>query len=198
MATTSFFTALVEPLLTRTRVKNYELALGIFVLPGMALVVGNVSWTMRVGFMVGVVGALLAAIFSALNKKVVDKDPPPPLAMSFVELFAAFVVTSIALPVMLLNQPSLQVLPQGWDWIWLAVLSGVCTLLPYYLTLKAMRYLSAFTANLIINLEPVYGVLLAALFFREDKEMNTAFYFGVLIILLAVFSHPFLRKRFDK
>ncbi len=198
MATTSFFTALVEPLFTRTRVKNYELALGIFVLPGMALVVGNVSWTMRLGFMIGVVGALLAAIFSALNKKIVDRDPPPPLAMSFVELFAAFVVTSVALPLLLLYQPELQVRPLGWDWVWLAVLSGVCTLLPYYLTLKAMRHLSAFTANLTINLEPVYGVLLATLLFREDKEMSPEFYFGVLIILLAVFSYPFLRERFEK
>jgi len=198
MATTSFFAALTEPLIMRTKVKGYELALGIFVLPGMALVVGNIDWTMRLGFAVGILGALLAATFSTLNKVVVDNNPPPPLAMSFVELFAALCITSAALPVVLVWQPGLSIQPQGLDWLWLSVLSGVCTLLPYYLTLLAMRHLSVFATNLTINLEPVYGVLLAALFFREDKEMSPGFYFGVLIILLAVFGHPFLKKIFDK
>lgn len=198
MAMTSFFAALIEPLLMRTRIKGYELALGIFVLPGVALLVGNIDWTMRLGFAVGVLGALLAAIFSTLNKRVLDREPPPPLAMSFVELFAAVVVTSAALPFMLWQQPDTQVLPLGWDWLWLLVLAGLCTLLPYYLTLQAMRHLSAFTTNLTINLEPVYGVVLAALVFREDREMRPEFYFGVLIILIAVFSHPFLKKIFEK
>ena len=198
MAMTSFFAALIEPLFMRTRVKGYELALGIFVLPGVALLVGNIDWTMRLGFAVGVLGALLAAVFSTLNKKVLDREPPPPLAMSFVELFAAVAVTSAALPFVMWQQPDTQVMPLGWDWLWLLVLAGVCTLLPYYLTLQAMRHLSAFTTNLTINLEPVYGVVLAALVFREDREMRPEFYWGVLIILLAVFSHPFLKKIFDQ
>jgi drug/metabolite transporter (DMT)-like permease len=61
-----------------------------------------------------------------------------------------------------------------------------------------MKYITAFAANLTINLEPVYGVLLAALFFREDKELNSNFYIGMAVILLAVFSHPFLKQRFDR
>ena len=61
MATTSFFSALVEPLLTRQKVKGYEFALGLLILPGMALIVGNLDWGMRIGFAVGIVGALLAA-----------------------------------------------------------------------------------------------------------------------------------------
>lgn len=198
MALTSFCAALMEPLLLRTRIKVYELALGIFVLPGVLLLVGHIDWTMRLGFAVGAFGAWLAAVFSTLNKRVIDRDPPPPLAMSFVELFAAVVVTSIGLFFVFWRHPDTQVWPLGWDWSWLLVLSGVCTVLPYYLTLKAMRHLSAFAANLTINLEPVYGVALAALFFREDQEMRPEFYFGVLIILIAVLSHPFLKKMFGK
>jgi drug/metabolite transporter (DMT)-like permease len=198
MALTSFCAALIEPLLLRTRVKGYELALGIFVLPGVLLLVGHIDWTMRLGFAVGALGALLAAVFSTLNKKVLNHDPPPPLAMSFVELFAAVAVTSAALPFVLWQHPDTPVLPVGKDWVWLLVLSGVCTLLPYYLTLQAMRHLSAFATNLTINLEPVYGVALAALIFREDRDLRPEFYWGVLIILLAVFSHPFLKKVFEK
>ncbi|MFM9949297.1 MAG: DMT family transporter [Saprospiraceae bacterium] len=198
MATTSFFSALVEPLLTRQKVKGYELALGLLILPGMALIVGNIDWGMRIGFAVGIVGALLAAVFSSLNKRLVDNNPPPPLVMSFTELFGGVAVCSLVLPFLLWQSPDTPLIPTNLDWGWLLILAWVCTLLPYYLTLLAMRYISAFATNLTINLEPVYGVLLAAVFFREDKDLNPQFYLGVIVILLAVFSHPFLKSRFDK
>lgn len=198
MATTSFFAALVEPVLLRKKVKWYELGLGILILPGMALVVGNINWDMRIGFGVGIIGALLAAVFSALNKSVLEKKPPPPLVISFVELFAATCVCSILMPVLWWQSPETPLMPTSRDWIWLLVLAWVCTLLPYYLTLQAMRHISAFATNLTINLEPVYGVLLAAVLFREDKDLSPHFYLGMLVILLAVFSHPFLKNTFEK
>jgi drug/metabolite transporter (DMT)-like permease len=199
MATTSFFSALTEPLLLRQKIKWYELLLGVLILPGMGLVVGHIDWTMRVGFAIGVVGAFLAAVFTALNKKVIDRPgAPPPLAMSFAELAGALAITSLALPFVLARDPALTVLPAGWDWLWLFVLAWICTLLPYYLTLLALRQISAFAANLTINLEPVYGVLLAGLLFREDKDLSTGFYVGVAVILVAVFSHPFLKKFFEQ
>jgi drug/metabolite transporter (DMT)-like permease len=197
IATTSFFAALMEPLLLKKPLKTYELALGIFILPGMALVAGDIDWSMRAGLAVGIVGAWLAAVFTALNKKILDHHPPPPLAMSWVELFAVLVVCSVAAPAMLYLDPAMAWMPQGWDWLWILVLAWACTLLPYYLTLLAMRHISAFATNLTLNLEPVYGVLLAALLFREDKTLGTNFYLGMAMILLAVFGHPFLKKRFE-
>lgn len=198
MATTSFFAAFAEPIILKQRIKWYELMLGALILPGMALVVGTIDWTMRAGLAVGIMGALLAAIFTALNKKILEEDPPPPLAMSLVELSGAMAITSVAiLPVWWL-QPDLPWMLHGRDWIWIMILALVCTLLPYYLTLLAMRHVTAFATNLTINLEPIYGVLLAAVLFREDKVVGTNFYVGMVIILLAVFSHPFLKKIFEK
>ncbi|MEO6759565.1 MAG: DMT family transporter, partial [Saprospiraceae bacterium] len=197
MATISFFSAFAEPIFLRQKIKRYELGLGIFVLPGIAMVVGHIDWTMRLGFAVGVLGALLAAVFSAMNKKIIDDNPPPPLVMSLVELSGGLLVTSLMLPFFLWFNPALAIWPQPGDWLWLGILAWICTLLPYYLTLLAMRYISAFATNLTINLEPVYGVLLAALIFREDKTLDPNFYLGVVVILLAVFSHPFLKKMFD-
>lgn len=197
MATTSFFAALVEPFLMKSKVKWYELALGLLILPGMALIVGNISFEMKIGFAMGIFGAFLAAVFSSLNKKLIDKQPPPPLVMSFTELFGGVAVCSLVLPFLLWQQPDTRFMPHGADWGWLLVLAGVCTLLPYYLTLLALRHISAFAANLTINLEPVYGVLLAAVFFQEHEDLNPYFYLGVGIILLAVFSHPFLKKHFE-
>jgi drug/metabolite transporter (DMT)-like permease len=197
MATTSFFSALVEPWLLQKRIKWYELGLGILILPGIALIVGNIDWNMRLGFAAGIGSALFAAIFTALNKKIVDDNPPPPLAMSLTELFAAFVVCTAVAPFVWWNDPDVSFLPKTRDWLWIGILAWVCTLLPYYLTLKAMRHISAFATNLTINLEPVYGVALAAFIFREDKDLNPGFYVGVFIILIAVFGHPFLKKLFD-
>jgi drug/metabolite transporter (DMT)-like permease len=198
MATTSFFAAMTEPFLFRQKIKWFELGLGILILPGMALVLGDVNWDMKIGFALGLLGAFLAAVFSALNKKVIENGAPQPLVMSFVELFTATLFCSLLLPVWCWIWPDTQILPQNNDLTWLLVLAWACTILPHYLTILAMRHISAFTFNLSLNLEPVYGILLAVLLFREDKELGTDFYIGMSVILVAVFSHPFLKKYFDK
>ncbi len=198
MATTSFFSAMTEPLILKKKMQWYELGLGIMILPGMALVVGNISLGMRMGFGLGLIGALLAAIFSGLNKKILEQQPPPALVMSLVEFFAATCVCSLILPFLWWHSPETVIMPSGSDWIWLLVLTWVCTLLPHYLCLQAMRHISAFVTNLTINLEPIYGVLLAIVLFREDKVLNQHFYLGMLVILLAVFGHPFLKNIFGK
>lgn len=198
MATTSFFAAFTEPLILRTRFRWYELALGILVLPGMALVVESIDYQMRTGFAVGILSGFLAAVFSVFNKKILESDAPPALAMSFIEMSAIVVLTSVAMPFVLHFFPNENFWPQGsGDWVWLLVLALVCTVLPFFLSLKAMRHVSAYAVNLTLNLEPVYGVALAGLILHEHKDLEPKFYWGVFIILAAVFSHPFLKRRFE-
>jgi drug/metabolite transporter (DMT)-like permease len=198
MATTAFFTAFTVPFFLKRAIKGYELAIGGLILPGMGLLVGHIDWSMRAGFALGVLGALLAAVFSTMNKKVIDQGAPPALAMSFIELSGACAVITLMLPFVVWKYPETQLLPVGNDWIWLLILAWVCTLVPYYLTLRSMQYISAFATNLTINLEPIYGVLLAAWIFREDRTLDKGFYIGLSVILIAVFSHPFLKQRLDK
>lgn len=197
MATASFFAAIAEPMFMRTRIKPLELSLGLVILPGMGLIVGNIDWHMRTGFLVGILSAMLAAIFSSLNKKLIDHNPTPPLVMSLTEMAGGVLVCSVLLP-FFVHDLSTELLPTHTDWLWLFLLSWVCTLLPYALNLLALRHISAFAANLAVNLEPVYGIILAAILFQEHKDLKPQFYIGVLIILLAVFSHPLLKSRFDK
>jgi drug/metabolite transporter (DMT)-like permease len=185
MATSSFFAALTEPFLLRKRMQWGELGLGLLILPGMALIAGQLDWSLQAGLALGIVGALLAAVFTTLNKKVVQQDNPPALLMSFTELTGACMICSLAL----LFVPVDHFLPQGHDLVWLLVLAWVCTVLPYNLSLLSLRHVSAFSANLVVNLEPVYGVALAALIFQEHKDLGAGFYAGVAIILTAVFLH---------
>jgi len=196
MAMTTLFASFTEPIILRRTIIWYELGLGILILPGMVLMVGDLDWGMKTGFGVGVLGALIAAVFTAYNKREIDLRPPPPLAMSLFELSGAVLITSVAL--VLVRPTWALVWPVGTDWVWLLVLAWVCTLLPHYLTLKAMRHISAFATNLTINLEPVYGVLLAMFIFQENKSLPPNFYVGVVIVLLAVFSHPFLKRWLDR
>jgi drug/metabolite transporter (DMT)-like permease len=196
MATTSLFTSILEPLIMQTKVKGYELILGLLIIPGMILIVNNVDFSMMNGIWVGLLAAALAALFGTLNKKMVGKTNEKNI--TFLELGSAWIFLSFVLPLFVLfSEESIQFWPSTIDWIYLIILSLLCTTLAYILSLRALHHLSAFAANLTINLEPVYGIILAFIFLNDHKELNLNFYFGVGIILFAVFSYPFLRKRFQ-
>jgi len=196
MATTSFMTSLLEPLILRQRIKGYELFLGILIIPGMVLIANTLDFSMLAGFWVGLAAALLAAVFSILNKKLVTKAGPVPI--TFLELASSWLFLSLFMPFFLSSDPDTIFLPGKWDLIYLLVLSLLCTTLPYILSLRALKHLSAFATNLTINLEPVYGIALAWLLLKENKELSPGFYIGVLIILVAVFSYPVVKRGFER
>jgi len=193
------FIALIEPWLAHTRFSKRELALGLLVLPGVVLMVGGVPQGMRLGIAVGTVSALLVAIFGALNKRLVEHGDP--LTVTALELGAGALVLTVLAPLMpLLPIPSasdafagdLLVVPGTRDILLLLGLSLACTLLPFTLSLVALRHMSAFAQQLAVNLEPVYAIVLAVLLLGEQRELTGQFYLGVVIILAAVFVHPLL------
>jgi drug/metabolite transporter (DMT)-like permease len=187
------FLAVIEPWLMRTRFDPRELLLGALVVPGVALVVGGVPVSMHAGIAVGTLSALLVAVFGALNKKYVEHAEP--LTMTFVELGAGGAFLWLVAGAWALAQGGLdaaQWLPGARDAAWLLLLALACTLLPFALSLVALRNLSAFQAQLAVNLEPVYAVALAALLLGEQRELGPSFYAGVAVILGAVLAHPWL------
>lgn len=194
VSTTSFFTALVEPLFMRQRVKWYELALGVLIIPGMILVVNGAETAVLRGLGVGLIAAFLAALFTTFNKKLLGQYNA--IEVTFLELGSAWAFLSIVLPIYLIyNGLEFQtMLPQKTDWLYLIVLAVVCTTLGYVLALRSLRELTAFAGNLTVNLEPVYGIIMAWLILNENEELSSNFYWGVAIILLAVFSYPILRR----
>jgi drug/metabolite transporter (DMT)-like permease len=187
------FLAVIEPWLMRTRFDPRELGLGALVVPGVALVVGGVPVSMHAGIAVGALSALLVAVFGALNKKYVEHAEP--LTMTFVELGAGGAFLWLVAGAWVLAGGGFDAahwLPHARDTAWLLVLALACTLLPFALSLLALRNLSAFQAQLAVNLEPVYAVALAALLLGEQRELGPSFYAGVAIILGAVLAHPWL------
>jgi drug/metabolite transporter (DMT)-like permease len=196
IALATAFTALVEPKLARRKFSRRELALGIAVLPGVALVVGGVPHEMRLGIAVGALSALLVALFSSLNKRLVEHGDP--LTVTGIELGAGTIALTLLAPLMPWIFPAfagdLYSVPNTRDIVLIITLSIACTLLPFALSLVALRHMSAFSAQLAVNLEPIYAIALAALFLGEQHELTPLFYVGVVVILAAVFVHPLISR----
>jgi len=192
IALATVFVPMVEPWITGRRFEPRELLLGVAVVPGVALVVGGVPAGMRLGIVVGTVSALLVAFFGALNKRYVERADP--LTVTCVELGAGGLILALLTPVLPWFGSPL-VLPGFNDAVLLLVLAMACTLLPFALSLVALRHMSAFSAQLAVNLEPIYAIVLAVLLLNEQRELGGMFYAGVAIILAGVFAHPLLSRQ---
>ena len=192
MAVGPLFLALLEPRITGRPFDARELGVGLVALPGVALVVGGTPAGMHVGLAVGVLSALLVAVFGALNKRYVERGSA--LMITGVELAAGTLfLTAVAFAWR--GEPPWAEVPDLRDAGLLAVLALVCTLLPYALSLRALRHTSAFTAQLAVSLEPVYAIVLAIVLLGEQRELSGGFYLGVVVILAAVFAHTWIKLR---
>ena len=178
-----FFTALLEPLIMRHRIDMVELFLGFLVIVGIFFIF-KVDPHFKTGILVGLLSALLGSLFPVLNKRILKRVSSENVTLY--ELSGGFLVLSLLMPLYLYLFPAPSLIPGWQDWIWLLVLSWACTVLAFNLSMSALQHISAFTVNLSYNLEPVYGILLAFVLFREDKYLNKGFYVGFCLILLSI------------
>ena len=192
MALGPMFLAVVEPIIVRRRFDYRELLLGAAMIPGVVLVVGGVPSGMRLGIAVGALSALLVAIFGTLNKKLIERADP--LAVTAIELTAGAALMTVLLP-LAPHEGAAFPIPAPRDAILLLVLAVGCTILPFTLSLIALRKLSAFGAQLAVNLEPVYAILFASLLLGEHRELGPPFYLGVAIIVAIVLLYPLITRQ---
>jgi drug/metabolite transporter (DMT)-like permease len=194
VSTAALFSSLFEPLVFKKKISKLEVFLGLMVIPGIALIVNTLRQDFHLGLYVGIASGILASTFTVLNKKTLEgvraKD------MSFVELSAGFLFLSIFMPFFGFSGGF--VFPQSTDIYYLLLLSVGCTTLPFVLSLEALKHLSAFITNLSVNLEPIYGLILAVVILKENQELNFGFYLGCLIILVSVFSYPLIKARIKR
>ncbi|MCC6753620.1 MAG: DMT family transporter [Saprospiraceae bacterium] len=188
------FTAFCESIFHWRPLRMVDVLTGCLTIPAMWLILQNIDLQYRVGFLVGVLAALLSAVFVTLNKKYIHGAGP--IQISWLELFAVWLVLSVLLPFYAMSAPQAAFLPDLSSAIYLVILSYFCTALAYVMSLKALYHTSAFSAMLAFNLEPVYGILFAMALLKEHKELNPPFYLGVAILLATVFLYPMLKRRF--
>jgi drug/metabolite transporter (DMT)-like permease len=178
-AAVSLFTALLEPLLLKQKLNMTNLLLGLMSLAGISLIFGF-DPRYRLGIGMGLLSSLLASAFSVLNKKNIDAAPVTSLMLF--ELSGGLLILLLLMPLYLHYFPSSQWYPDAKDFFWLLVLSWLCTVLGMDLMMQALHKVSAFTQNLTLSLEPVYGIIMAFLLFHENKDFGWHFYAGVLLI----------------
>lgn len=196
LAATPFFVAFLEPLIFKRKIEITEILLGAIVIVGFVFVFGF-SLQYKLGIIFGLLSALFAAIFSVLNKGIVSKYDT--YAIMAIEFWAGLILLTLTAPIHLHYFPVAHLIPQTFTaWGSLIVLVLLCTTFAYTLSLLSLRHISAFTASLSINLEPVYGIIMAYFWFHENQELNAGFYVGILIILSAVFVHAFLKIRLSQ
>ena len=190
MATTSLWTSFLDPLINKKRIKPFEVGLGLLVISGLLVIFQfeNGYW---LGLFMALAAAFLSALFSILNGRLTFRYSP--YQITFYEMAAASMVALLFLPIYsYIDGTAIQWTWKGLDWFWILILAGICTVYAFSVSVELMKRLSVFSINLTINLEPVYGILLAVLIFGEKEKMTQQFYLGTGIIFISVLIYPVL------
>jgi drug/metabolite transporter (DMT)-like permease len=193
-STTSFFTSLIEPFVNKKKVSLREVFLGIVVLLGILLIFKFESAYYQ-GIILGLMGAILSAIYSTANV-ILIREVSSRLINFYELLVAALAMLAIVLGAIYTQYLDLANLHLTFqDAIWVLVLASVCTVLPYIALVNLMKKFNAFTVTLSVNMEPIYGIALALLFFGETEKMTTGFYGGAALILSTVVLHAYWSRQ---
>lgn len=200
LATLALWTSLLEPLLLWRRVRPYEVGLGLLAMVGLYLI-SQAEFTQLTGLLVAVASAGLSALFSVLNSQLVKRHAP--VRLTFYEMMGACLSIVLFFPIYsayFTQGQGLRLAWHGLDWLWLLLLAGVCTVYAFSSSVELMKRISAFVVNLTINLEPVYGIVLAQIMFVlrvlgfGQEKMSGGFYLGTILILASVLVHPVLDR----
>lgn len=186
----TLFTAILEPLIKRQPILIPDVIIGLIIILGIYLIFKFES-RYTLGIILGLVSAVGSSLFSIINSTLVQKGDPK--IIGFYEISGAFIwITLYRLCTGELSSERFDL--SLTDWLYLGLLGTICTALAYVAGVAVMRTLSAFRVALITNLEPVYGIILAFIFFGTRESLSIGFYLGALLILGSVFLYPIYKK----
>lgn len=193
-ATCSFWAAFIEPIAKRKNIQLLEIGLGLIVLLGLTIIL-TFNFQYPLGLFLGIVSGMTAALFSVINSKLVHQVNA--YTITFYEMLGACLVILFFMPVYQNTwapQGELNLAPTFADWIYIAIMAFACSVYAFSVSINLSKKLSVFFIQLALNLEPVYGIILALLVFGQKEVMSLNFYVGTLIILAAVIAYPVIKK----
>lgn len=194
LSTGAFFASFLEPILNGKKIVWYEVFLGLLVILGLYIIF-KVEGNYFFGIILALTAAFLSALFSVINSNFVKKHDPT--IISFYELLGGVIFFSIF--ILFTTGFSVEFFTLHiHDLMYLLVLSSVCTAYAFIVSTSIMKHLSAYTVMLTINLEPIYGIILAVLIFKDKENMSIEFYIGALIILLTVLLNIIIKTQLKK
>lgn len=191
-----FFTAIFEPLITKKKFDPVELLLGLATIFGIYIIF-HFDTQYKTGIIVGIISAVFAALFPIYNREFLKRINVE--TMLAWQQTGGLIGLSALLPLYLHLFPNKTGFIPGWEDLgWLLVLSWCCSVIAFQLSSNALKHLSAFTVNLTYNLEPVYGILLAFVVYKENELLSKWFYVGTAIIMAALIIHVILLRKQQK
>lgn len=194
ISTGAFFTSILEPIFYRRRIIYYELFFGLLVIAGLYTIF-KVEAEYTLGIFLALIAALLSSLFSILNGKLIQEHKAS--VISLYEI--GFGILCLSIYMVFTNgfdssffEVSLS------DWTYLLILASACTAYAFIASVHVMRWISPYTVMLTINLEPIYGILMALLIFGEEETMSSGFYLGALIILVTVVLNGIIKTVLER
>ncbi|MEM6736787.1 MAG: DMT family transporter [Bacteroidota bacterium] len=196
LATCSLWTSLIEPMSQGRKIKGFEVALSVIAFIGIGIIF-NVEFNFLSGFLTAVLSGFIASVFTVINGRLSKQYDP--YVITFYEMIGACLSILLFFPVyQAFFTDKIVWLPSLMDWIYLIALAMFCTVYAYSESVELMKRLSAFSINLVVNLEPVYGIILALIIFGKSEEMSIGFYSGTGLLLASVLLYPLLNHKYKK
>ena len=192
LSVVGFFSAILEPLINRVKINITELIFGLLSVFGIYLIF-HFDTQYKTGITLGIISSFFAALFPILLKLSMNKTNMQTVLTW--QMTGGFIALSFLMPVYLYYFPVESLLPSMSDFLWLLVLAWLCSVIAFQFSLNALKKLSAFTVSLSYNLEPLYGIIMAFIIFKENKTLNEGFYLGLTVVCLTLMLHMFLLKR---
>jgi len=191
LSTGAFFASILEPIFYKRKIIGYEVLFGLFVILGLYIIY-EVNGNFLYGITLALIAAFLSATFSIISGKFAGK-----YSSSYIALYQIIGgVFLISLYLFLTGQMNAGFFSlSSTDWMYLLILGSICTAYTFVASIDVMRHLSPYTVMLTINLEPVYGIILAILVFPETEKMSTGFYIGAAIIILTILANGYFKLK---
>ena len=194
-STAAFFTSFIEPIFYKRRILSYEVILGFAVVCGIFMIF-SAEFQYLEGIILGLISAFLACLFSVLNGLMVKENSA--ISISFFEFISGVFFISIFL--MFNNEFSSVIIDDLYslNYFYIFLLGSVCTAYAFMASVYLLNYISPYSLVLTYNLEPIYGIILALIFFGDNEKMSLPFYIGFFLILFSVLTNMYIKKKVSK
>lgn len=183
LSASGLFTSFLSPIFNKSKIAYSEVLLGMLGIAGIYLIF-HFDPQYKTGIILGLIACLLSCLYTIFSEKQVTAAPTSTVMLY--QLIGGILILSLLMPAYLYYFPGSSWYPIGNDWLLLLVMSWACTIVAMHLSLDSLKHLSAFTQNLTLNMEPVYGIVLAFIIFKENKNLSQGFFIGFGLIALAV------------
>lgn len=199
LASATLFTSILEPLFFKKKFVPYEMIFGVIVIAGLIMIF-SFETQYKLGIIYSLISAFCASLFTTLNGTFIQKGGDATRITMYEMLGSVIILTLYLFFTGNLNSGSLSLFQSGMDVFWLdltylLLLAIVCTAIAFVVSVEVMKRVSPFTVSISINMEPIYAIILALLFFGEKEQMSWGFYVGAAMVMATIFGNGLLKRK---